>query len=161
MASVLIAGGNEGLARQLVHAGHTVWLGSGERAAAADAGARFLPLDITSDESLTAAASAVDSLDVLVNNVAELVEPDAVTVTAEVVRETFEADVTGLVRVLQAFLPLLERSAAPVVLNVSSRSAPLAAAAVNVVTVEYAKAYPWLRIEAVQLDDVVRVVQDE
>lgn len=159
MASVLIAGANEGLARQLVHAGHTVWLGSGERAAAADTGARFLPLDVTSDESLTAAAAAVGSLDVLVNNVAELTEPGEVT--AEVVRETFEADLTGLVRVLQAFLPLLERSAAPVVLNVSSRSAPLAAAAVNMVTVEYAKAYPRLRVEAVQLDEVVRMVQDE
>lgn len=158
MASVLIAGANEGLARQLVHAGHTVWLGSGERAAAADVGARFLPLDVTSDESLTAAAAAVGSLDVLVNNVAEPTEP---TEPAEAVRETFQADLTGLVRVLQAFLPLLERSAAPVVLNVSSRSAPLAAAAVNMVTVEYAKAYPRLRVEAVQLDEVVRMVQDE
>lgn len=155
MASVLIAGANDGLARQLVRAGHTVWLSSGESAAAADAGARFLPLDVTSDESLTAAAAAVGSLDVLVNNVAEPTEP------AEAVRETFEADLTGLVRVLQAFLPLLERSAAPVVLNVSSRSAPLAAAAVNMVTVAYAKAYPRLRIEAVQLEEVVRVVQDE
>lgn len=158
MASVLIAGANEGLARQLVHAGHTVWLGSGGRAAAADVGARFLPLDVTSDESLTAAAAAVGSLDVLVNNVAEPTEP---TEPAEAVRETFEADLTGLVRVLQAFLPLLERSAAPVVLNVSSRSAPLSAAAVNMVTVAYAKAYPRLRIEAVQLEEVVRVVQDE
>lgn len=158
MASVLIAGANDGLARQLVRAGHTVWLGSGERAAAADAGARFLPLDVTSDESLTAAAAAVGSLDVLVNNVAEQTEQAEPT---EVVRETFEADLTGLVRVLQAFLPLLERSAAPVVLNVSSRSAPLAAAAANMVTVAYAKAYPRLRIETVQLEEVVRVVQDE
>lgn len=158
MASVLIAGGNEDLARQLVHAGHTVWQGGSERAAAADTGARFLQLDVTSDESLTAAASALDSLDVLVNNAAELTEPDEAT--AEVVRERFEADLTGLVRVLQTFLPLLERSTSPVVLNVTSRSAPLAAAAVNVVAVEYAKAYPQLRIEAVQQEDVVRRVQD-
>lgn len=157
MAAVLITGANEGLARQLVHAGHTVWLGSSERTVA-DVGARFLQLDASSEESVKAAASTLGSLDVLVNDVAEQTEPDEAT--AEVVREKFEADLTGLVRVLQAFLPLLERSATPVVLNVTSRSAPLAAAAVNMVTVEYAKAYPHLRIEAVQLGDVARLVQD-
>ncbi|PWK86024.1 short subunit dehydrogenase [Lentzea atacamensis] len=157
MASVLIAGANSDLgletARQLVLAGHTVWLGSGhtDRARAAGVGARFVQLDVTWDESVAAAASAVGSLDVLVNNVAELTEPGEVT--AEVVRDAFEAGLAGLARVLHAFLPLLERSAAPVVVNVGSRSDPLAEAAVTMVTVQYAKAYPRMRINAVELEE--------
>jgi NAD(P)-dependent dehydrogenase (short-subunit alcohol dehydrogenase family) len=157
MASVLIACANSDLgleiARQLVRAGHTVWLGSGhtDRARAAEVGARFVQLDGTSDESVAAAAKTVGQLDVLVNNVVEPTEPGEVT--AEVVRDAFEADLAGLARVLHAFLPLLERSAAPVVVNVGSRSDPLAEAAVTLVTVQYAKAYPQMRINAVELEE--------
>lgn len=145
MASVLIAGADESLgletARRLVRAGHTVWLGSRELSLSrmADVGARTVQLDVTSDESVAAAAAEVESLDVLVNNAGTAPE-----------RETFEGSLFEIVRVLQAFLPLLERSASPVVLNVSSPSAPLAAAAVNVVTLEYAKAFPHMRINAVE-----------
>lgn len=162
MASVLIAGANSDLgletARELVRAGHTVWMGSGhtDRARAAGAGARFVQLDVTSDESVAAAASAVGSLDVLVNNVAELTEQGEVT--AEVVRDAFEADLAGLARVLHTFLPLLERSAAPVVVNVGSRSDPLAEAAVTMVTVQYAKAYPRMRFTAVQPEESAEVI---
>lgn len=68
---------------------------------------------------------------------------------------------------LHAFLPLLQRSAAPVVVNVSSGLAsltllsstpadfypgvayPASKAALNMVTVQYAKAFPHIRIHAV------------
>jgi NAD(P)-dependent dehydrogenase (short-subunit alcohol dehydrogenase family) len=180
MASVLITGANKGLgletARQLVRAGHTVWLGSRDsdrgRAAASEVGGQFVQLDVTSDESVAAAAKTVDSLDVLVNNAG--IAPEwtdsgvigADAVTADLMRETFEVNLFGLVRVLHAFLPLLERSAAPVVVNVSSRLAslataaagtgypgvayPVSKAAVNMVTVQYAKAFPRMRINAVE-----------
>lgn len=45
--------------------------------------------------------------------------------TADVLRRTFETNVFGTVRVLHAFLPLLRRSPAPVVVNVSSGLASL------------------------------------
>lgn len=78
----------------------------------------------------------LDSLDVLVNNAAH---------------ETFEANVAGLARVLQAFLPLLERSPNPLVVNVGTSDAA-SAAAVNVVTVQYAKTFPQVRFTAVEHD---------
>jgi NAD(P)-dependent dehydrogenase (short-subunit alcohol dehydrogenase family) len=85
-------------------------------------------------------------------------------------RRVFETNVFGLVRVTHAFLPLLERSAAPVVVNVSSGLASLATvstpgspayaypgvaypaskSAVNMITVQYAKAFPGMRINAVE-----------
>jgi NAD(P)-dependent dehydrogenase (short-subunit alcohol dehydrogenase family) len=123
--------------------------------------------------------TAVDTygrLDVLINNagIEERGEHNVVIgpadVTADLMQQTFETNVFGTVRVTHAFLPLLQRSAAPVVVNVSSglasltemaklgtpRSAypgvayPASKAAVNMITVQYAKAFPDMRINAVE-----------
>ncbi|MDX3663382.1 hypothetical protein PV646_39350 [Streptomyces sp. ID05-26A] len=64
--------------------------------------------------------------------------------------EPFEDEVSGLARVLQAFLPALERSAAPVVVVVA-RDAEAEAAA-TLVTVQYARTFPRLRINAAAPD---------
>jgi NAD(P)-dependent dehydrogenase (short-subunit alcohol dehydrogenase family) len=180
MTTTLITGANKGIgyetARQLVAAGHTVWIGSRDlargRAAAEELGARAVQLDITDDASVAAAAATVEALDVLVNNAAVEERGDGnavigpVDVTADVVRKTFDTNVFGTVRVLHAFLPLLQRSAAPVVVNVSSGlgsltvvssmpadiypgvAYPASKAAVNMITVQYAKAFPAMRINA-------------
>ena len=187
MTTTLITGANKGLghetARQLIAAGHTVYLGCRDQhrgQEAADAlGARFVQLDVTDDESVAAAAKLVDAdggLDVLVNNAGiegrgennSIIGPD--TVTADMMREVFDTNVFGVVRVSHAFLPLLQRSAAPVIVNVSSGlgSISLAAApdspthfypgvaypasksAVNMITVQYAKQVPGMRINAVE-----------
>jgi NAD(P)-dependent dehydrogenase (short-subunit alcohol dehydrogenase family) len=181
MTTTLITGANKGLghetARRLIAAGHTVYLGarSTERgtAAAAALGARFVQLDVTDDASVAAAAAAIEAdggLDVLVNNAGiEVRSPQgeiigAAELTADVLREVFETNVFGLVRVTHAFLPLLERSAAPVMVNVSSSLASLSQAgkgypgvayptsktAVNMLTVQFAKAFPRMRINAVE-----------
>jgi NAD(P)-dependent dehydrogenase (short-subunit alcohol dehydrogenase family) len=184
MTTTLITGANKGIgletARQLVAAGHTVYLGSRDpdrgRRAADTVGAHAIQLDITDDDSVLAAVRTIQAdggLDVLVNNagIEERAQGNAVIgaadVTAEVMRKTFETNVFGTVRVLHAFLPLLQKSPAPVVVNVSSGlgsltlfahapadfypgvAYPASKAALNMVTVQYAKAFPHIRINAV------------
>jgi NAD(P)-dependent dehydrogenase (short-subunit alcohol dehydrogenase family) len=187
MTTALITGANKGIgfecARQLIAAGHTVYLGSRDadrgRRASEQLGARMVLLDVTDDESAAAAAKTIEAsggLDVLVNNAGiEEYAPDggvigAGEVTADVMRTIFETNVFGVVRVTHAFLPLLQRSAAPVVVNVSSGLAsvsrmaspgapghpypgvayPASKAAVNMITVQYARAFPAMRINAVE-----------
>lgn len=162
MASVLITGADQGLgleaARQLVRAGHTVWLGSRDlshgEAAAERVGARPVQLDVTSDESVAAAVKTVGALDVLINNVGIAPERSESGVAADLMRETFEVNLFGMARVLEAFLPLLERSAAPVVVNVSSRLASMA----NMVTLRYAEAFPGMRINAVEPGTTAEII---
>ena len=185
MATTLITGANKGLgyetARQLVAAGHTVYVGARDpergMRAAERLGARFVQIDVTDDASVAAAVKQIEAdggLDVLVNNAGiEERTPDggfvdAADVTADSVRTAFETNVFGLVRVTHAFLPLLQQSTAPVVVNVSSGlgltralaepasparfypgiAYPASKAAVNMVTVQYAKAFPGIRINA-------------
>ncbi|AOP47614.1 SDR family NAD(P)-dependent oxidoreductase [Streptomyces lydicus] len=187
MTTTLITGANKGLgletARRLVAAGHTVYVGSRDaergRRAAEQLGARTVLIDVTDDASVAAAARAVEAdggLDVLVNNAGvEGRAPGggvlgAAEVTGEAMRHVFETNVFGTVRVTHAFLPLLQRSAAPVVVNVSSGLAsltrvseagtpayaypgvayPASKAAVNMLTVQFAKAFPGMRINAVE-----------
>ena len=181
MTSTLITGANKGLGREaarcLLADGHDVWLGARDpergRAAAEDLGGRFIQLDVTNEASVRAAAERIAAdggLDVLVNNAAitggfKPVEE----VTAEDVGGVFDTNVLGIVRVTRAFLPLLERSASPVIVNVSSGMGSLAVttdparlestliglaypaskSAVNMLTSQYAKAFPRMRINAV------------
>ncbi len=90
-------------------------------------------------------------------------------VTAEVLERVFATNVFGLVRVTQAFVPLLSKSANPVIVNVSSGMGSLgittdperlesgivnvtyspSKAAVNMLTSQYAKALPAMRVNAV------------
>jgi NAD(P)-dependent dehydrogenase (short-subunit alcohol dehydrogenase family) len=184
MTTTLITGANKGLgfetARQLIAAGHTVYVGSRDaergRRAAERLGARMVLIDVTDDASVAAAAKTIEAdggLDVLVNNAGiEMrtegnVVPGAAEITADLMRSLFETNVFGVVRVTHAFLPLLQRSAAPVVVNVSSGLAsmtrlstsayaypgvayPASKATVNMITVQYAKAFPDMRINAVE-----------
>jgi NAD(P)-dependent dehydrogenase (short-subunit alcohol dehydrogenase family) len=182
MTTTLITGANKGLghesARRLIAAGHDVWAAArdaGRGPAAAEAlGARFVALDVTDDASVGAAVERVAAesggLDVLVNNagIAGGFTP-VPDVTAGDVARVLATNVVGLVRVTQAFLPLLERSANPVVVNVSSGMGsfavttdpervestfvglayPASKSAVTMLTTQYAKAFPHMRINAV------------
>lgn len=178
MTTTLISGANRGLgfevARQLAGAGHQVWIGARDpergQPAAEALGARFVQLDVTDDASVAAATETVGALDVLVNNAGisgGRISPSEATV--ELMRTVFETNVFGPVRLLRAFIPLLESSSAPVVVNVSSGVGSLglasdpespwseanfpvyasSKAALNMLTIRYAAAFPKMRINSV------------
>ncbi|THA28571.1 SDR family NAD(P)-dependent oxidoreductase [Streptomyces sp. A1277] len=182
MTTTLITGGNRGLgheiARRLVQAGQTVWIGARDagngRKAADRLGAGFVQLDVTDDASVDAAVETLRAraghLDVLVNNAGILGEVTAPEdMTADQVRHVYETNVFGLVRVTHAFLPLLRKAAAPSVVNVTSglgsftlthdperveSQYPLAAygsskSAVTMLTMQYARTIPDVRFNAV------------
>ena len=109
MTTTLITGANRGLgketARQLVAAGHTVYVGARDEArgreAADEVGARFVQLDVTDDASVAAAFAQIEAdggLDVLVNNAGigmlALNGPDALRV--------FDTNAVGIIRVTAA-----------------------------------------------------------
>jgi len=179
MTVTLVTGGNKGLgyetARQLIERGHTVYIGarSAERgeAAAAELGAQSVRLEVTDDASVKSALDAIASreghLDVLVNNAGISTTGD---VSGQIALEVFDTNAVGIIRVTQAALPLLERSDNPVVVNVSSALGSFWAvtnperrqfhfpsiiygsskAAVSMLTVQYAKALPEIRFNAVE-----------
>jgi NAD(P)-dependent dehydrogenase (short-subunit alcohol dehydrogenase family) len=177
MTTTLITGANKGLgketARQLVAAGHTVYLGARDeergRAAAEEVGGRFVQLDVTDDASVAAALARIEAdggLDVLVNNAGiamwGLNGPDALRL--------FDTNAVGIIRVTEAALPLLRRSANPVVVNISSALGSFWAvtnperpafhvpaivygaskAAVSMLTLQYAHAVPEVKFNAVE-----------
>lgn len=134
----LVTGANKGIgfetARQLAQQGYVVWLGCrdevrGVAAAqelAKDGDVRFVRLDVTDDESVRSAAARVEResgvVDALVNNAAILLDDDALpgAVSLDVLQRTFDVNVYGVVRVTQAFLPLVRKSSAGRIVNVSS-----------------------------------------
>lgn len=183
----LVTGGNKGLGRETVRRlggmGWQVFLaardvGRGTRAAAefvADGlDVRFVPLDVTSDASVAAAAEAVRAgagrLDVLINNAAVAGPRTAPGDTVpDELREVFETNVFGPIRVTNAFLPLLRDSEHPRIVMVSSAVGSIATvteprfagmlppalgypstkAALNMVTVMYASDLVGMRVNAV------------
>ncbi|MFE9958072.1 SDR family oxidoreductase [Micromonospora sp. NPDC005299] len=136
----LITGANKGIglatARQLGARGMTVLVGARDAArgrAAADklraegTDARFVPLEVTDEKSVAAAAQLVEReyghLDVLVNN-AGIIRADGAGLpsetTLDTLREVYETNVFGVVAVTNALLPLLRRAPAARIVNVSS-----------------------------------------
>ena len=132
----LISGGNRGLgretARQLAAKGMKVVIGSRD-SEAGQVTARELSvhgvvaaveLDVTDEASARAAiefvAARFDGLDVLVNNAGRIVEETAVSTTVEQLQDVFATNVFGAATMIRLALPMLARSAAPRIINVSS-----------------------------------------
>ncbi|GGN85582.1 short-chain dehydrogenase [Actinoplanes lobatus] len=179
MTVTLITGANKGIgfetARQLSALGHIVYVGArdaerGEKAAAT-LGARFVQLDVTRDESVAEALATIGAaegrLDVLVNN-AGILANEAPTGPAAL--RAFDVNAVGMVRVTEAALPLLRKSANPTVVTVSSSMGsfwavtnperpefgiPLALyaaskAAATMLTIQYAKSQPGIKFNALE-----------
>lgn len=136
----LITGANKGvgfeIARQLGLQGICVLVGARDRGRGDDAVARLrsegvhaaaVHLDVTDQETIDRAAAFIEQtygkLDVLVNNAGVSlpggrVPPSALDVA--VLRETYDTNVFGVFAVTRAMLPLLRRSDAGRIVNLSS-----------------------------------------
>lgn len=187
--TVLITGANKGLgretARRLALQGWNVVLGArdverGNQALKelADEGltnVEFLEIDVTSEESVAAAAVTFardhDHLDVLINNAGaggQRLHPSE-TPAAEF-GAIYETNVFGVARVTHTFLPLLQKAHNPRIVMVSSSLGsfhtmtaqdgggyestllqlvyPSSKAALNMLVTQYAKAFPDININA-------------
>jgi NAD(P)-dependent dehydrogenase (short-subunit alcohol dehydrogenase family) len=142
----LISGANKGIgletARQLGKQGVTVLLGArdlakGEAAAAQlqseGIDARAVKLDVVNPADVNAVAEKIEKefgrLDILVNNAGIALDPIGGNTTSSTsekkLRETFETNFFAVVAVTQALLPLLKKSEAGRIVNVSSILASL------------------------------------
>jgi NAD(P)-dependent dehydrogenase (short-subunit alcohol dehydrogenase family) len=173
----LVTGANKGIGYEIAAGlgalGWQVGVGARDEARLADAVAKLsaggadvfgVPLDVTDDASAAAAAALIEEraggLDVLVNNAAitggKIMTPT--TADPATMRAVVETNVIGVMRVTNAMLPMLRRSSAPRIVNMSStvgsltlqttpgaETGPIAAAYspsktfLNAVTVQYAK----------------------
>ena len=139
MNTALVTGANKGIgyevARQLAGKGFQVFVGARNRDAGQKAVAKiakeggkaiFLEIDVADNPSVTVAArefgKAADHLDVLVNNAGIILDGDnaILEISDELLRKTLETNTLGALRVARAFVPLLRKSKAPRVINVSS-----------------------------------------
>jgi NAD(P)-dependent dehydrogenase (short-subunit alcohol dehydrogenase family) len=174
---VLVTGANKGIGYEIAAGlgalGWSVGVGARDeqrreaavqklRAAGADAFG--VPLDVTDDASVAAAAGLIEDrigrLDVLVNNagITGGMPQTPSDVDPATVRAAVETNVIGVIRVTNAVLPLLRRSASPRIVNMSSsvgsltlqttpgtETGPISAAYaasktfLNAVTVQYVK----------------------
>lgn len=136
----LVTGANRGIGQEIAHqlarAGHTVWL-TGRNEAAVKQAAQDLRrtgtpvhpavLDITSAQSISETRDLIDRrhgrLDILINNAGIRIEPYGRTPSqqsTDLWRETFETNIFGMVETTRQMLPLLTRSDAFRIVNVSS-----------------------------------------
>jgi NAD(P)-dependent dehydrogenase (short-subunit alcohol dehydrogenase family) len=173
----LVTGANKGIGYEIAAGlgalGWSVGVGARDEARreaavrklrAGGADAFGVPLDVTDDASVAAAARTIEEragrLDVLVNNAGVTGGMPQLPTTVELsaVRTAVETNVIGVIRVTNALLPLLRRSASPRIVNMSSsvgsltrqtapgaETGPISAAYapsktfLNALTVQYAK----------------------
>ncbi len=88
-----------------------------------------IALDVTDDASIVAAARHIEDreglLDVLVSNAGVLHRVPALETDAANMLATYDVNVFGTVRTIHAFLPLLQRSPHPRIINITSTSASM------------------------------------
>jgi NAD(P)-dependent dehydrogenase (short-subunit alcohol dehydrogenase family) len=117
MQRVLVTGASRGIGRALV----TELTGRGlEVVATARRVEEWVQLDVTSDASVAAAATAAGRIDLLVNNAAVSVAAPVEDTPAQQALAMFDTNVVGPLRLMSAFLPGMRERGGGTVVNVSS-----------------------------------------
>ncbi len=128
---VLVTGCSSGIghatAERLQAAGHTVYATARRPESIADlaeAGCRTLALDVTDEASMKAAVAAVEEAEgavgALVNNAGYSQSGAVETIPMDRLRDQFETNVFGLVRMCQLVLPGMRRLHSGRIVNISS-----------------------------------------
>jgi NAD(P)-dependent dehydrogenase (short-subunit alcohol dehydrogenase family) len=174
--TALVTGANKGIGYQIAAGlgalGYSVGIGARDRTRRDEAVAGLLeagvdafgvPLDVTDDHSVAAAADLiaerVGHLDALVNNAGITggwpQQPSSVD--PAVIRTAVETNVIGVIRVTNAMLPLLRRARSPRIVNMSSsvgsltrQSGPGSENATGPVAVAYAPSKSFLNAVTLQ-----------
>ena len=120
--TVLITGANRGIGRALLEealrrGARKVYAGTRGALQHSDKRVTPLTLDVTSASQIEQAVKEVDTLDVLINNAGIAIYDDLDNL--EVLEQTFAVNLLGLLRVTNAFLPLLKRSKGAILNNLS------------------------------------------
>ena len=175
MKNALITGANKGIgfetARQLGKLGYKVLLGARDKKLGDEAArflrdegidAKFLMLDVadqqTIDEAFNIIEEEIGYLDVLINNAGVFLEDGILPtqLSLAMLKETFDVNFFGVFSVTTTFLPLIKKSSAGRIINVSSGQGSLtrssspdskrlqlaynsSKAALNMLTIQFAK----------------------
>ena len=120
--TVLITGANRGIGRALVdealrRGAKRVYAGTRSGLQNSDKRVTPLTLDVTSISQIQRAASEVGSLDVLINNAGVAIYDDLSNL--DVIEQHLAVNFLGLLKVTNAFLPVLKRSKGAIVNNLS------------------------------------------
>ena len=120
--TVLITGANRGIGRALVtealrRGAKRVYAGTRGGVPPADERVTPLTLDVTSRSQIQRAVDEVDTLDVLINNAGVAIYDDLSNL--DVIEQHLAVNFLGVLRVTQAFLPLLRHSKGAIVNNLS------------------------------------------
>jgi NAD(P)-dependent dehydrogenase (short-subunit alcohol dehydrogenase family) len=120
--TVLITGANRGIGKALVdealrRGAKRVYAGMRSPVQHSDKRVTPLVLDVTNASQIQQAVGAVDTVDVLINNAGIAIYDDLSNL--DVLEQTFAVNFLGLLKVTNAFLPLLKRSKGAVVNNLS------------------------------------------
>ena len=120
--TVLITGANRGIGKALVEealrrGAKQVYAGMRSPVQHSDKRVTPLMLDVTNASQIQQAVRVVDTLDVLINNAGVAVYDDLSNL--DVLERTFAVNFLGLLKVTNAFLPLLKRSKGAILNNLS------------------------------------------
>jgi NAD(P)-dependent dehydrogenase (short-subunit alcohol dehydrogenase family) len=120
--TILITGANRGIGRALVEealkrGAKRVYAATRQAFPHADERVMQLTLDVTNAAQIQAAVEKVDSLDILVNNAGIAIYDDLSR--TNVIEQHLDVNFLGMLRVTQAFAPLLKRSKGDIVNNLS------------------------------------------